>query len=140
VAGDTDSIDRSKKLRDACLYYAPSMLFLSSEIRNKTFMKNSAPRRLSPEAKKLWRAIVEEFEINDSAGLLLLENALEAFDEMRAGQAILAADGPIIIDRFGAKKQHPVTLVIRDARNLMLRSLKALNLDIAPDSPLKGGH
>ena len=97
------------------------------------------PKRLSPEAKKLWRSITEEFEVSDSAGLLLLENALSAFDEMRAGQAILATDGPIITDRFGAKKQHPVTLVIRDARNLLLRSLKALNLDISPDSPLKGG-
>jgi P27 family predicted phage terminase small subunit len=103
-------------------------------------MKKSAPKRLSPEARRLWRSIVEEFEISDSAGMLLLENALSAFDEMRAGQAILAADGPIIIDRFGAKKQHPITLCIRDSRNLMLRSLKALNLDIAPDSPLKGGR
>ena len=103
-------------------------------------MTNAPPKKLSPEAKKIWRAILNDFQVSDSAGRLLLENALQAFDEMRAGQAILEKDGPIILDRFDQKKQHPVTLVIRDARNLMLRSLKQLNLDISPDSPLKGGE
>src|SRR4051812_34391331 len=93
---------------------------------------------LSAEAQQIRADILTEFEITDPAGLLLLGVALESFDEMRAAQAILAKDGPIITDRFGAKKQHPITLVIRDARNLMLRSLKQLNLDIAPGHPLGG--
>lgn len=97
-----------------------------------------APESLSTEAKRWWRLIVEEYVVEDSAGRLLLENALTAFDEMRVAQAIVAKDGPVIVDRFGGKKQHPATLVVRDARNLMLRSLKALNLDVSPGSPLGG--
>jgi hypothetical protein len=82
------------------------------------------PKALSTEAKRLWRELIEEFCIDDAAGLLLLQTALESFD---------------VKDRFGQKRQHPATLVLRDSRNLMLRSLKALNLDVAPGSPLKGG-
>jgi P27 family predicted phage terminase small subunit len=101
--------------------------------------KISIPASLSPESKRLWTSIMEDFEISDSAGRLLLQTALEALDDMRAAQLILSQEGPIITDRLGGKKQHPVTLVIRDCRNLMLRCLKQLNLDIAPDSPLRGG-
>jgi P27 family predicted phage terminase small subunit len=103
-------------------------------------MRNSAPKKLSPEAKRLWRSITEEFQVADSAGMLLLQTALEAFDEMRQAQKILEVDGQVIEDRFKQKKQHPAALCVRDARNLMLRSLKALNLDIQPDSPLRGGE
>ncbi|HEV3330625.1 MAG TPA: P27 family phage terminase small subunit [Bryobacteraceae bacterium] len=101
-------------------------------------MTNStkAPKRLSAEAKRWWNAIVEEYEVSDSAGRLLLENALTAFDEMRKAQAIIAEEGQVVEDRFKQKRQHPATLVLRDSRNLMLRSLKQLNLDIAPGSPL----
>ncbi len=104
----------------------------------KKTAKPKPPARLSEEAKRWWAQIVEQFEVDDDAGMLLLSCALEAFDEMRRGQEILQADGPIIVDRLGGKKQHPITLVIRDARNLMLRCLKQLNLDVAPGSPLGG--
>ena len=106
-------------------------------------MKNSRasqpPAHLSAEAKTLWKKLIEEFSIDDEAGLLLLGTALESFDDMRAAQLIINRDGPIVKDRFGQFRQHPATLVLRDSRNLMLRSLKALNLDISPGSPLAGG-
>lgn len=98
------------------------------------------PERLSIEAKSLWRRLIAEFEIDDSAGKLLLENALAAFDEMRSAQAIIAQEGQVFRDRYGQPRQHPATLVVRDARNLLLRSLKALNLDVAPGSPLSPGR
>jgi P27 family predicted phage terminase small subunit len=102
-------------------------------------LQQKPPRNLTTEAKKLWRQLVEEFEISDAAGFLLLGQTLEAYDELRAAQAILKKDGPVIKDRWGRQKQHPAALCVRDARNLLLRSLKAFNLDIAPDSPLRGG-
>lgn len=100
-------------------------------------MKNlQPPKSLSAEAKKKWRAIVEEFEVSDAAGFLLLAEAMAAFDEVQAAKEILERDGSVITDRWGQKKQHPAALNLRDARNLMLRCLKALNLDVAPGSPL----
>jgi len=107
-------------------------------------MKNSntktpkPPANLSAEGKKLWTTLIEEYSIDDSAGFLLLGTALEAFDDMRAAQLIITRDGPVVKDRWDQFKQHPATLVLRDSRNLMLRSLKALNLDVAPGLPLTG--
>lgn len=99
-------------------------------------MKNSnLPRptkgKLSREAVKWWNRIVEEWDL-DPGALLILENALECFDRMRQAQAIIARDGITTTDRFGQVKQHPATLVERDAKAGLLRALRALNLDIEP--------
>lgn len=100
-------------------------------------MKNSKPpASISAEGKKWWTRIVEEYAVDDAAGLLLLEEAMRAFDDTRKAQAILEREGMTLKDRFGQQRQHPASLTLRDSRNLMLRSLKALNLDIAPGAPL----
>lgn len=90
------------------------------------------PKHLSAEAKRWWKTIADSFEIEDDAGVLLLQTALESFDRMRQAQRVIAADGIVVLDRFQQPRQHPATLVERDAKNMMLRALKALNLDIAP--------
>lgn len=98
-------------------------------------MKNSTPsppKGLSREACRWWRRLSGEYEIGDDAGRLILATALEAFDRMREAQAILAADGLSIKDRFGQVKAHPICVVERDSRAQMLAALKALNLDIEP--------
>jgi P27 family predicted phage terminase small subunit len=89
------------------------------------------PGHLSKEAKKLWRKILEGWEL-DNAALVVLESALESFDRMREAQAILAEEGIVVLDRFKQKKQHPATFIERDAKNSMLRALKQLNLEIEP--------
>jgi phage terminase small subunit len=102
-------------------------------------MKSSAtqlrPPKLSGEAKRWWTQIVAGFEIEDEAGLLILRTAMESLDRLREAQSILARDGIITTDRFGQQRQHPATLIERDARTLM-RSLKALNLDVVPPGPI----
>jgi P27 family predicted phage terminase small subunit len=90
-----------------------------------------APGGLSAEAKRWWRKIVAEWNLDDAA-LLLLENAMSAFDRMREAQAAIAADGITVTDRFGQVKQHPATLVERDSKATLLRHLKSLNLDLEP--------
>jgi len=112
-------------------------------MKNSNAMKNPKPPKppasLSDEAKGWWKQITEVFVVDDPAGYLLLGTALESFDDMRKAQAVLEKEGMTIKDRWGQQRQHPATLVLRDSRNLMLRSLKALNLDIVPGAPLKGG-
>jgi P27 family predicted phage terminase small subunit len=90
-----------------------------------------APKKLSREAKAWWGKIVSEWDLDDPA-LLLLESALEAFDRMREAQQMIAEDGAVIEDRFGQKKAHPATLIERDSKGTLLRTLRALNLDIEP--------
>lgn len=102
-------------------------------------MKNSAknsnlpkpPRGLSKEAREWWKKINDGWQLDDAA-LLLLGSALECFDRMRKAQGILRREGIVIRDRFGQKKQHPATLVERDAKMALVRNLKALNLDLEP--------
>jgi len=98
-------------------------------------MKNSrgpkAPAGLSKEAKGWWQKFVDGWDF-DEAALLLLESALESFDRMRQAQAIIKRDGPTQTDRFGQAKVHPAVLIERDSKALLLKQLKALNLDLEP--------
>lgn len=88
------------------------------------------PRHLSKEARGWWVRLVEEYAIDDTPGLLVLEATLEAFDRLRGAQAVLAKEGITAVDRFGQPRQHPATCVERDARTALMRGLKALNLDV----------
>ena len=88
--------------------------------------------KLSAEAKKLKKGILEEYSIDDAAGLRILETACEAFDRMRAAQKAIQQDGMTVADRWNQIKAHPLCSVERDARAQFLAALKALNLDIEP--------
>jgi P27 family predicted phage terminase small subunit len=76
---------------------------------------SSAPAHLSAEAKQWWRLLRDEYSLDDQAGRLLLQVALEAFDRLRQCQAAIAKDG--MLSR-GSKKQpraHPLLAVERDS-------------------------
>ena len=59
----------------------------------KSNAKPIPPAALSAEAKSWWTKIVEEFEVDDPAGFLLLGSAMEAFDDTRKAQVILTGTG-----------------------------------------------
>ena len=95
-----------------------------------------APTRLSPEAKKLWTSISDEFSVDDPSGLQLLGIVCESLDLMRKAQARVKVDGLTCRDRYGAIRAHPMLATIRDARSAMLAALRDLHLDIEP--PARG--
>ncbi len=129
--GDRGGIDYLANERPS--YQRP---FACTKLSN-CFEKKSTrpPKTLIPEAKRWWRKLVEEFEIEDEAGQLLLQTALEAFGTMRSAQNLIATEGLVVVDRFGQKKGHPAAVIERDARAQMLLALRNLNLDV---EPLKG--
>jgi P27 family predicted phage terminase small subunit len=90
------------------------------------------PEGLSTEAQRWWQRITTEYGIEDDAGLLLLQTALESFDRMRNCQAAIARDGELVRDRFDQMKPHPLLPAERDARGQMLTAMKNLNLDLEP--------
>lgn len=90
------------------------------------------PLHLSIEAAGWFERLVAEYGIEDDAGLLTLQTAMEAFDRMRQCQQAVAEDGPQVRDRFDQCKPHPLLTVERDCRSQMLAALKALNLDLEP--------
>jgi P27 family predicted phage terminase small subunit len=92
------------------------------------------PTGLSAEAKRWWRRLREEYGIQDSAGLLLLEQALRSFDRAEQARAALDHDGCTTVDSRGRPKAHPATAVERDSRAAMLSAMKALNFDVSPKS------
>jgi P27 family predicted phage terminase small subunit len=91
--------------------------------------KSDVPNHLSAESKRLWNQLRADFAIDDAAGLLLLRNALEAHDRLTEARKILKREGVIVCDRFGHPKQHPASLVERDARQQLLAALRALRLE-----------
>jgi len=91
-----------------------------------------APSHLTAEAKKIWREILDEYDVNDAAGLRILRVALEAFDRAQAARATIDKDGMTIKDKFDQTKPHPLLPVERDSRAAFLAGLKALNLDLEP--------
>jgi len=94
--------------------------------------KLEPPPHLSREGKKWWQLITTEYRLDDQAGKLLLQTAMESFDRMREAQAAIDADGALIRDRFEQLQPHPMLRVETSSRAQMLAALKALHLDIEP--------
>jgi len=97
-------------------------------------MKQKAPSHLSADSKKLFAAIIEDYEI-DAAGEMVLIATLEARDRRDQARAAIATAGATITDRFGVIKASPWTAIERDAATTMMRGFRLLGLDL----PLGGG-
>lgn len=95
-------------------------------------------KTLSDEASQLKAAILKDFDINDDAGLAILDTALEAYDLMHDAQAVVDAQGLTVAGDRGNIKAHPLLAVVRDSRAQFLMALKHLNLDIEPLNPGPG--
>lgn len=92
-------------------------------------------RKLSKEATKLKRVLQKEYDIRDNAGILLVQTAFEAYDQVQEAQKVVDEQGLTVRGDRGQIKAHPLLSVIRDSRAQFLMALKHLNLDI---EPLKG--
>jgi P27 family predicted phage terminase small subunit len=90
------------------------------------------PATLSAHARRWWASIREEYDITEAGGLLILQTAGEAYDRMKAAQAIIKAEGMTTTDRHGQLKAHPCCQIEQVNRQQLLASLKALNLDLEP--------
>ncbi len=85
---------------------------------------------LSAEAKRHFYRLRREWGIKDHAGQFLLHRAMEAYDEMRAAQKLIAEEGMIVSDPHKGKKLHPACQREKEARAHMLQALKMLELDL----------
>ena len=92
----------------------------------------SAPKHLSAEAKRIWKDILQEYAIDDSAGLRILQAACEAYDRAQTAREKIKVEGMTHIDRWGQTKPHVLLPIERDSRAAFLAALKQLNLDLEP--------
>lgn len=90
------------------------------------------PKHLKAAGAGLFRKMIGEYGIADSAGLALLGTAAECLDRMRAAQKAIATHGEIVVDRYGAPKLNPACNLEKDSRAGMLAAFRALNLDLEP--------
>jgi phage terminase small subunit len=94
------------------------------------------PRQgLSREAKRLWKTVVEGWEI-DSPGLTILRQVCECHDRLREAQAILRREGLTIMGRNGMIS-HPALKIEKDSRESMIKFWRLLALDMAAP-PVEG--
>jgi len=95
------------------------------------------PDHLSEEAQLRWRAMVEEYELDDAGALLILTSAFEHWDRKEMARRQIAKDGLVFRDRWGKPRTHPMVSVELKAQAAFLAALKQLNLDLEPlrDAP-----
>ena len=86
------------------------------------------PGHLSKPAKRLWIKILTDYEINDAAGLALLQTACEAFERCDEARRLIKRESTVIMDRFGQPKPHPAVAIERDARGQLIAALRSLKL------------
>jgi phage terminase small subunit len=100
----------------------------------------NTPAGLSREAQTLWRSTLKNWPVEREATLLTcLRSACFALDRLRTAERLLAEDGGGgVYDVKGITKQHPLTLVIRDANKQVLDNLRALSLDLEAVNKIKG--
>ena len=90
--------------------------------------KSDAPKHLSADGRRMWRQLYGDYQIDDAAGLALLQAACEAFDRAQQARRRIDRDGAVIRDRFSQPKPHPSCAIERDARSQMIAALRALRL------------
>lgn len=88
-------------------------------------------KKLSNEAKKIFRAITKEWTL-DASGLILLDTALRAFDRLKEAQHLIDEEGIVITSPTGHRKPHPCLRIEKEARQGLLQAWKMLNLDLEP--------
>ena len=88
----------------------------------------NAPNHLSEEARRLWRSVTGEFEM-EVHDLARLQVACEALDRMREAQAVLRELGTTYIAANGSPRARPECRIESDSRLAFLRALRECGLD-----------
>lgn len=86
-----------------------------------------APRELQASGRRLWRAVQDEYQLEEHERQLLLEMARTA-DALDRLAAIVALEGDLIVGANGARKMHPAAVEARHLKVAYARISAALRL------------
>ena len=106
---------------------------MTAQAGTKRRRSDLPPRHLSLESRRLWAAILGQYEL-ESHHRTVLTVTLEALDRVRHAQHAIEVDGPFLEDRFGQKRSHPALRAEADARTAFYRGIRELGLDLEPSS------
>lgn len=87
-----------------------------------------APEGAKAAGKRLWRSVLDEFEL-DEHELVLLRQAVRAADLCEDLQRVVEDEGPIVSSR-GEAKTHPAVVELRQQRILLARLIVALRVPL----------
>ena len=87
------------------------------------------PKGLSARGRRLWRAVVAEYELS-SAELEVLGSALALLDRAESAATIVRAEGLITKDRYGSPKPHPAVDVECRCRATASRLIQQLGVKL----------
>jgi hypothetical protein len=91
----------------------------------------SPPATLREAGSILWRSVMSEYQITDSGGLAILEQACASADRASEFAAAIDRDGPMIASKAGVRA-HPLIRAEMAARGFTCRALQKLGLNIEP--------
>jgi P27 family predicted phage terminase small subunit len=89
------------------------------------------PKHLSDHCREQWQQLTGAFVLEPTE-LELLRLGLEALDRCEQARQILARDGIVSTNRYGAKVAHPCVAIERDSRIAAARIFRDLSLPEAP--------
>lgn len=89
--------------------------------------KPATPAGAGPSGKRLWRSVVDSYEL-EVHELLLLKEAVRTVDLLDDLAKLVADDGPVTQDRFGQDRVHPALVEARQLKIALARLLAALRL------------
>jgi P27 family predicted phage terminase small subunit len=93
----------------------------------------SPPKSLSAESRALWRKVVDEHVIADSASIALVRQLCDSLDGLRACQQRIREDGLMIIGSRGQMRPHPLLASEAEYRRSFLATVRALRLDLTAE-------
>lgn len=93
--------------------------------------KPRQPAKLGPAGRRLWREVVERYELRPDEARLLTDACREA-DIIDRLEAALADASLVVKGSMGQLVASPLVSEVRQHRSVLARLLKALNL---PDTP-----
>ncbi len=92
----------------------------------------AAPRGVQAAGRRLWRSVLDEFELAEHE-LALLRQAVRVTDVCEALQQLVDDDGPVLDG-----KAHPALVELRQQRLLLARLIVALRVPLGEDQGAGG--
>lgn len=92
----------------------------------------AAPRGLGLAGKRLWRSVVDDFDLTEQE-LALLRQAARTVDLCDRLQAVVDDEGPMVSAKDDGQRAHPALVELRQQRITLARLLVALRVPIGDD-------
>ena len=86
------------------------------------------PAHLGKTGTRLWTQVLGTYTFSDTE-LPILDILCTSSDRIAEARDLIASEGICVTDRFGGSKQHPATLIEKDASARLIAAYKALGLD-----------